>query len=88
MAVVIRLQRTGKPKQPYYRVVAVEKTRGPRGKPLEVLGSYDPRVESPAKKVHIKKDRFDYWVKNGALPSETVTHLVRAAQKGAVAVTP
>lgn len=78
MAVVIRLQRTGKPKQPYYRVVAVAKTEGPRGKPLEVLGSYNPREASPKEKVHLKVDRYAHWVKNGAKPSETVAHLVQA----------
>ena len=83
MAVVIRLQRTGKPKQPYYRVVAIEKSRGATGKPLEVLGSYDPRGESTAKKVSLKKDRIEHWLKNGALPSDTVAQLVKAAGKAA-----
>ena len=82
MAVVIRLQRTGKPKQPYYRVVAIEKSRGATGKPLEVLGSYDPRVEADGKKVELKKERYEAWIKNGALPSDTVANLVKAALKG------
>ena len=81
MAVVIRLQRTGKPKQAYYRVVAIEKTRGATGKPLEVIGSYDPRVEIDGKKIQLKKDRFDHWVKNGALASQTVAELVKAHVK-------
>lgn len=81
MAVVIRLQRTGKPKQAYYRVVAIEKARGAAGKPIEVIGSYDPRGESAAKKIQLKKDRFEHWVKNGALPSDTVAQLVKAASK-------
>ncbi|MBI5631204.1 MAG: 30S ribosomal protein S16 [Elusimicrobia bacterium] len=85
MAVVIRLQRTGKPKQAYYRVVAIEKARGAQGKPLEVLGSYDPRAQSAAKKIQLKKERFDHWIKNGALPSETVAHLVQAAVKAPAA---
>jgi small subunit ribosomal protein S16 len=81
MAVVIRLQRTGKPKQAYYRVVAIEKSRGAAGKPLEVIGSYDPRVEIAGKKVQLKADRYEHWIKNGALPSETVETLVRAVIK-------
>ena len=85
MAVVIRLQRTGKPKQAYYRVVAIEKSRGATGKPIEVLGSYDPRVDNPSKKVQLKKERFDHWVKNGALPSDTVAQLVKATVKSAPA---
>ena len=83
MAVVIRLQRTGKPKQAYYRVVAIEKSRGATGKPLEIIGSYDPRQETAGKKVQLKKERFDHWVKNGALPSETVASLVKAFAKTA-----
>ena len=83
MAVVIRLQRTGKPKQAYYRVVAIEKARGATGKPIEVLGSYDPRAESAGKKIQLKKERFEHWIKVGALPSETVAHLVKAATKAA-----
>lgn len=83
MAVVIRLQRTGKPKQPYFRIVAIEKARGAHGKPLEVLGSYNPRVENAAKKIQIRMERFEHWVKNGALPSETVAHLVKGAAKPA-----
>ena len=83
MAVVIRLQRTGKPKQPYYRVVAIEKSRGATGKPLEVLGSYDPRQETAGKKVQLKKERYEHWRKNGALPSETVATLVKSLLKAA-----
>lgn len=85
MAVVIRLQRTGKPKQAHYRVVAIEKSRGASGKPLEVLGSYNPRVEAEGKKIELKKDRYEAWIKNGALPSETVAHIVKAALKGGAA---
>ena len=83
MAVVIRLQRIGKPKQAYYRVVAIEKSRGATGKPLEVIGSYNPRGETASKKVQLKSDRFEHWVKNGALPSETVAALVKTAKKAA-----
>jgi len=85
MAVVIRLQRTGKPHQAYYRVVAIEKSRGAAGKPLEVLGSYDPRQETAAKKLQMKEGRVEHWVKNGALPSETVATLLKAAAKKAKA---
>lgn len=85
MAVVIRLQRTGKPKQAHYRIVAIDKKLGATGKPLEVLGSYNPRGETAGKKVQLAKDRFDHWRKNGALPSETVEHLVKSWEKAAKA---
>ena len=83
MAVVIRLQRTGKPHQPYYRFVAIEKTRAASGKPVEVLGTYNPRGETAVKKVVLKNERYDHWIKVGALPSETVATLVKSAMKSA-----
>ena len=70
MAVSLRLQRIGKPHQPYYRVVAIDKRRGPHGKPLEVLGSYDPSKEKG--QMQLKQERVDYWIKNGAKPTDTV----------------
>ena len=85
MAVVIRLQRIGKPHQPYYRIVSIEKTRGATGKPLEVVGSYNPREEVAGKKVVLKADRYEHWIKVGALPSATVASLVKSAAKAAKA---
>ncbi|MDD5657364.1 MAG: 30S ribosomal protein S16 [Elusimicrobia bacterium] len=85
MAVVIRLQRTGKPKQAHFRLVAIERGRGATGKPLEVLGSYNPRGEAAAKKLELRRDRYEAWLKKGALPSETVSGLVQAAFKTAAA---
>ncbi len=81
--VVIRLQRKGKPHQPYYRVVAIEKSRGATGEPIEVLGSYNPRVEAQGKKVEVNRERYEHWIKVGAQPSETVSTLVKAALKTA-----
>lgn len=80
MAVVIRLQRTGKPKHPHFRVVAIERASGPHGEPIEVLGHYHPKGEK-LKKAVIDLARFDYWVGKGALPSETVESIVKAAKK-------
>jgi small subunit ribosomal protein S16 len=83
--VVIRMQRKGKPHQPYYRVVAIEKARGATGKPIEVLGSYNPRTETAGKKVEVDQARYEYWIGVGAQPSETVRSLVKAAFKAASA---
>ena len=83
MAVALRLQRIGKPHQPYYRVVAVDHRRASQGKPIEVLGSYNPRSEKAKDKVVLKADRVEYWLKNGARPSETVASLIKAANKAA-----
>ena len=85
MAVVIRLQRTGKPHQPYYRVVAIEKTRAASGKPVEILGTYNPREETAVKKVVVDAARYEHWVKVGAKPSDTVASLIKRAKKAVAA---
>lgn len=85
MAVVIRMQRIGKPKQAHYRIVAIEKTHGPHGKPLEVLGSYNPRLEKAKEKFKVNPARYQHWVSHGAKPSETVDTLFHAAERKAAA---
>lgn len=79
MAVAIRLQRIGKPHQAYYRLVAIDKRRGAQGKPIEVLGHYDPRKEKAKEKLALEPGRVEHWLKNGALPSDTAASLLKAA---------
>ncbi len=85
MAVVIRLQRIGKPKQAYYRVVAIEKRHGPHGKPLEILGSYNPRLEKAKDKLKVDSTRYQHWLSHGAKPSETVATLFHKAGRAEAA---
>ena len=88
MAVVIRLQRHGKRTQPHYRMVAIEKSRGPHGRPLEILGHYDPKAEKDKDKVQLKTEKVEYWLKNGAKASSTVASLIKKAKKAAASVEP
>ena len=77
MAVRIRLTRTGKKKQPSYRVVVAD-GRAPRdGRYIEQIGRYDPRQEPSV--VVINQERANYWLQNGAQPSEPVRRLLQIA---------
>jgi small subunit ribosomal protein S16 len=73
--VMIRLARVGARKQPYYRIVAIEKDRARNGRSIEVVGTYNPRTE-PAS-VELKYERITYWVSQGAKLSPTVEKLVK-----------
>ena len=75
--VMIRLARFGARKQPYYRIVAIEKDRARNGRSIEVVGTYNPRT-NPAT-VDLKRERIDYWTGNGAQLSERVGKLLAAA---------
>ena len=74
---MIRLARFGARKQPYYRVVVIEKDRARNGRSVEVVGTYNPRT-SPAT-VDLKRERIDYWTGKGAQLSDTVQKLVKNA---------
>lgn len=73
--VKIRLRRTGKTKQPSYRLVVAD-SRSPRdGKFIEIIGHYNP-IRIP-KVLEIKADRARYWLGVGAQPSDTVATLLK-----------
>ena len=71
---MIRLSRTGARKQPHYRVVVIEKERARNGRPVEVVGIYNPRT-SPAS-IELKRERIAYWVSKGAQMSDRVSKIV------------
>ena len=74
---MIRLARTGARKQPHYRVVVIEKARARNGRPVEIVGTYNPRT-NPAS-VELKRERIDYWTSKGAQLSDRVAKLVKIA---------
>jgi small subunit ribosomal protein S16 len=79
MAVCIRLRREGNLNKPYYKVVVADQ-RSPRdGKFIEIVGNYDPKVAGENANVDIS--RIDYWIKNGAQPSDTVRSIIKKARK-------
>lgn len=69
---VIRLTRIGKKNQPAYRVVLTEKTSPVKGKFLEILGSYNPRLKTK----QLDAEKIKYWLSKGAQPSPTVHNLL------------
>lgn len=79
--VKIRLTRGGAKKRPYYRIVAIDHQSQREGRPLEYLGSYDPKLDP--ERIDLKADRIDSWVAKGAQLSPTVASLVRRARRRA-----
>lgn len=73
----IRLARFGAKKKPTYRVVVIDKERARNSRSVEVVGHYNP-IAKPAQ-VELKRDRIEYWIKNGAQPSDTVVRLLKTA---------
>ena len=75
MAVKLRLMRMGKKKQPTYRVVAAD-SRSPRnGRFIEILGTYEPRLEPSG--ITIDNAKAVDWLKKGAQPTDRVEQLLK-----------
>ena len=67
----VRLSRGGGKKRPYYHIVVVDQKAKRDGKCIERIGSYDPNLESE-KRITLKHDRLDHWIKLGAQMSSRV----------------
>lgn len=78
---MIRLARVGARKQPYYRVVVIEKDRARNGRSVEVVGTYNPRT-NPAS-IQLKQDRIEYWRGKGAQLSDRVAKLLKSGSSTA-----
>ncbi len=76
--VKIRLMRMGAKKNPHYRVVVVDARKKRSSDYIESLGYYDPRktVETPLK---IDNERAQYWLGEGAQPTDTAIRLLEQA---------
>ena len=77
MSVKLRLKRLGRSNGAFFRLNAID-SRSPRdGRVIEELGYYDPRNKDQAKQFVAKLDRCQYWLDHGAVPSETVSSLLK-----------
>jgi small subunit ribosomal protein S16 len=75
MSVKIRLARHGAKKRPFYRIVVADNESPRDGRFLEKVGTYNP-LQDPAE-VTLNTDRIQYWLQQGAVPTDTVKNLLK-----------
>ncbi len=73
--VVIRLTRLGTKHRPFYRIVATDKRRPRESRYIDLLGYYNPMLETADIKIDLTK--YNEWIKKGAKPSPTVKSLIK-----------
>ncbi|MGB3147828.1 MAG: 30S ribosomal protein S16 [Paracoccaceae bacterium] len=80
MAMKIRLARGGSKKRPFYSIVASD-SRMPRdGRFLEKLGTYNPLLAKDSEeRVKMNMERVQYWLGQGAQPTDRVARMLEAA---------
>ena len=77
MAVVLRMKRTGRKNRPSFRISAANSRNARDGRTLETLGHYDPASPVEALRLKLDPERIQYWLSQGARPSETVASILR-----------
>ena len=82
--VTIRLARGGSKKRPFYHLTVADQ-RNPRdGRFIERVGFHNPVARGQEEVTRINMQRVDFWMEQGAQPSERVAGLIKAARKVAV----
>ena len=77
MSVKLRLKRMGRSNRSFFRLNAIDSRSARDGRVIEELGHYDPRSKDEGKQFVAKLDRCRYWLDHGAVPSETVSSLLK-----------
>lgn len=80
MAVRIRLARRGRKKRPIYKIVVAHSEAPRDGRFIESIGLYNPLPEIA--EVKIDSERLQYWLQQGAKPTDTVRNLIRKVAIG------
>jgi len=77
MAVKLRLKRMGRSHVNFFRLHAVDSRSPVNGRVIEQLGHYDPQHKDKSRQFVADIDRCKYWLDKGAIPSETVSSLLK-----------
>lgn len=87
MALKIRLARGGAKKRPFYRIVVAEATAPRDGRFVEKVGTYNPLLpREHAERLVLRADRIQYWISQGAQPTERVAKFLGETQLAAAPV--
>mgnify|MGYP000333136240 FL=1 len=84
--VTIRLARGGAKKRPFYGIMVADSRRSPRGRFIERVGFFNPRAVGGEERLRIDLERVEYWMSQGAQPSDRVASLLKQLAKGPEAI--
>ncbi len=84
--VVIRMRRAGSKNRAFFRIVVTESAAAREGRFIEILGHYNPRTKPET--LVVDRDRYAFWVKSGATPSDTLRTLIDRAPAAVAAEAP
>ena len=83
--VSIRLSRAGAKKRPFYHLVVTDSRNRRDGRYIERLGFFNPVGKESEENLRIDLERVDYWLSQGAQPSDRVSSLIKTQRKAVAA---
>ena len=83
--VTIRFARGGSKKRPFYSIVVSDQRRQPRGRFIERVGFYNPMATGQEERLRLDSARVDYWISQGAQPSDRVAGVLKQVRWEAAA---
>ncbi len=83
--VTIRLARHGARKNPFFHVTVADRAAKRDGRFIERIGFYNPIARGQEERMRIDLDRVDYWLSQGAQPTERARRLIDSAKRAAAA---
>ncbi len=81
--VSIRLTRGGAKKTPFYHIVVTDSRNRRDGRYIERLGFFNPVAKGQEVTLRMDLERVDYWIDQGAQPSNRVSNLIKTHKKQA-----
>ena len=83
--VSIRLSRAGAKKRPFYHLVVTDSRNRRDGRYIERVGYFNPVGLEHEENLRIDLERVDFWIGQGAQPSDRVASLLKKHRKAATA---
>lgn len=81
--VSIRLSRAGAKKRPFYHLVVTDSRNRRDGRYIERLGYFNPVGKEHEENLKIDLERVEYWIGQGAQPSDRVASLLKTRRRQA-----
>ncbi|MCJ8169767.1 30S ribosomal protein S16 [Atopomonas sediminilitoris] len=81
--VTIRLARGGSKKRPFYHLTVTNSRNARDGRFVERVGFFNPVASGAEERLNVNQERVNYWLSQGAQPSERVAKLLKDAAQAA-----
>jgi small subunit ribosomal protein S16 len=78
--VTIRLARGGSKKRPFYHLTVTDVRKSRDGRFIERVGFFNPIARGQEERLRVDNDRVEYWLSQGAQPTDRVKKLLKEAK--------